>query len=60
MCHCITSVSAYFDYMRVADTINSQKSEDHNLTDKLPQMRLATTRVPQMQSQIFYFHTGKI
>jgi hypothetical protein len=32
----VTSVSAYFDYMRVADTIDSQKSEDCNITDKLP------------------------
>jgi hypothetical protein len=32
----ITGVSAYFDYMRVADTIDSQKSEDRNITDKLP------------------------
>jgi hypothetical protein len=32
----ITGVSAYFDYMRVADTIDSQKSEDRDITDKLP------------------------
>jgi hypothetical protein len=32
----ITSVSAYFDYMRVADTIDSEKSEDHDITDKVP------------------------
>jgi hypothetical protein len=32
----IISVSAYFDYMRVADTIDSQKSEDRDITDKLP------------------------
>jgi hypothetical protein len=32
----ITGVSAYFDYMRVADTIDSQKSEDHDITGKLP------------------------
>jgi hypothetical protein len=56
----ITSVSVYFDYMRVADTIGSQKSEDRDITDKLPEMLLATTEVLQMQSQIFYFHTGKI
>jgi hypothetical protein len=56
----IIGVSAYFDYMRVADTINSQKSEDHVITDKLPYMLLVTTKVPRMQSQIFYFHTGKI
>jgi hypothetical protein len=56
----ITGVSAYFDYMRAANTINSQKTEDSDITDKLPQMLLATTKVPQMQSQIFYFHTGKI
>jgi hypothetical protein len=31
----ITGISAYFDYMRVADTIDSQKSEDHDITDKL-------------------------
>jgi hypothetical protein len=56
----ITGVSAYFDYMRVADTIDSQKSENRDITDKLPKMLLVTTKVPQMQSQIFYFHTGKI
>jgi hypothetical protein len=56
----ISGVSAYFDYMRVADTIDSQKSEDRDITDKLPYMLLATTKVPRMQSQIFYFHTGKI
>jgi hypothetical protein len=32
----ITGILAYFDYMRVADTINSQKSEDCDITDKLP------------------------
>jgi hypothetical protein len=32
----ITGVLAYFDYMRVADTINSQKSEDRDITDKVP------------------------
>jgi hypothetical protein len=32
----ITSVLAYFDYTRVANTTNSQKSEDHDITDKLP------------------------
>jgi hypothetical protein len=32
----ITGVSTYFDYMRVADTIDSQKSEDYDITDKLP------------------------
>jgi hypothetical protein len=32
----IIGVSAYFDYMRVADTIDSQKSEDRDITDKLP------------------------
>jgi hypothetical protein len=42
----ITSVSAYFDYMRVADTIDSQKSEDHDITHKLLQMPPATTKVP--------------
>jgi hypothetical protein len=60
MCQRINGVSAYFVYMRVADTINFQKSEDRDITDKLPQMLLATTKVPQIQSQIFYFHTGKI
>jgi hypothetical protein len=30
----ISSVSAYVDYMRVADTIGSQKSEDRDITDK--------------------------
>jgi hypothetical protein len=42
--------------MRVADTTSSQKSEDHDIADKLPQMLLATTKVPQK----FCFHTGKI
>jgi hypothetical protein len=32
----ITGVSAYFDYMRVANTIDSQKSEDRDITDKQP------------------------
>jgi hypothetical protein len=32
----ITGVSAYFDYMRVADTIDSQKSEDRDISEKLP------------------------
>jgi hypothetical protein len=32
----ITGVSAYFDYMSVADTIDSQKSDDRDITDKLP------------------------
>jgi hypothetical protein len=32
----ITGVSAYFDNMRVADTFDSQKSEDRDITDKLP------------------------
>jgi hypothetical protein len=31
----ITGVSAYFDYMSVANTIDSQKSEDPGITDKL-------------------------
>jgi hypothetical protein len=31
----ITGVSAYFDYMRAANTIDSQKSEDRDITDKL-------------------------
>jgi hypothetical protein len=32
----IGGVSAHFDYMRVADTSDSQKSEDRDITDKLP------------------------
>jgi hypothetical protein len=32
----ITGVSAYFDNMRVADTIDSQKSEDSDIPEKLP------------------------
>jgi hypothetical protein len=40
-------------------SIDSQKSEDRDITDKLPSMLLATTKVPRMQSQIFYFNTGK-
>jgi hypothetical protein len=51
MRHHITGVSAYFDYMRAADTIDSQKSEDRDITDKLPKMLLATTKVQRMQSQ---------
>jgi hypothetical protein len=31
----IAGVSAYFDFMRVADTIDSQQSEDRDITDKL-------------------------
>jgi hypothetical protein len=32
----IIGVSEYFNYMRVADTIYSQKSEDRDVTNKLP------------------------
>jgi hypothetical protein len=32
----ISGVSAYFDYMRVTNTIDYQKSEDHDVSDKLP------------------------
>jgi hypothetical protein len=32
----ITGVLAYFDYLRVADTIDSQKLEDRDIIDKLP------------------------
>jgi hypothetical protein len=33
----ITGISAYFDYMRIADTTDSQKLEDRvDITDKLP------------------------
>jgi hypothetical protein len=32
----IIGVSAYFDYTRVADTIDSQMSEDRDIIDKLP------------------------
>jgi hypothetical protein len=31
----ISGVSAYFGYMRVADTIDSQKSEDRDITDNV-------------------------
>jgi hypothetical protein len=31
----INGVSAYFDYMRVADIIDSHKSEDRDITNKL-------------------------
>jgi hypothetical protein len=31
----ITGISVCIDYMRVADTIDSQKSEDSDITDKL-------------------------
>jgi hypothetical protein len=30
----IVGSSAYFDYVRVADTINSHKSEDRDIADK--------------------------
>jgi hypothetical protein len=33
--HHIIGISAYFCYMRVAYTIDSQKSEDHSITDIL-------------------------
>jgi hypothetical protein len=33
--HHIIGISAYFCYMRVAYTIDSQKSEDHCITDIL-------------------------
>jgi hypothetical protein len=36
MCQRITGVLAYFDYMRVADIIDSQKSEDRDIAEKLP------------------------
>jgi hypothetical protein len=32
---CTIGISAYFDYMGVADTIDSQKSEGRDITDKL-------------------------
>jgi hypothetical protein len=32
----ITGVLAYFDYMTAADTIDSQKSEDRDITEELP------------------------
>jgi hypothetical protein len=32
----ITGVSAYFDYMTVDNIIDSQKSEDRDITDKRP------------------------
>jgi hypothetical protein len=41
-------------------SIDYQKSEDRDITDKLQQKLIATTKVPRMQSQIFFFHTGKI
>jgi hypothetical protein len=31
----ITGALAYFDFMRVADSIASQKSEDRDITNKL-------------------------
>jgi hypothetical protein len=36
-------------------SIDSQKSQDRDITDKLPKMLLATTKVPRMQSQYFTF-----
>jgi hypothetical protein len=41
-------------------SIDSQKSEDRDINDKLPKMLPAITKVLRMQSQIFHFHTGKI
>jgi hypothetical protein len=32
---------------------DTQKSENREITDKLPKMLLATTKVPRMQSQFF-------
>jgi hypothetical protein len=32
----ITGVSAHFDYMSVADTIDFQKSEERDIPEKLP------------------------
>jgi hypothetical protein len=32
----ITGVPPYFDYMRAANTIDSQKSEGRDIPDKLP------------------------
>jgi hypothetical protein len=46
MCQRIIGESACFDYMRVADTIDSQKTEDRDNNDELQQMLLATTKVP--------------
>jgi hypothetical protein len=37
-------------YKLIADIINSQKSEDCNITDKLLEMMLATTKLQQMQT----------
>jgi hypothetical protein len=34
VCQRITGVSAYFDYMRTANTIDSQQLEDRDITDK--------------------------
>jgi hypothetical protein len=55
----ITSISAYFDYMEVADNINSQKWENCNNT-QIAINAASKNQVPSMQLQIFYFHTGKI
>lgn len=44
----------------VANTINSQKSEDCDNTEKLCWILLVTTKIPRMHSQVFYFHTVKI
>jgi hypothetical protein len=35
-CHHISGISADFDYMRVADAFESQKSQDCDITEKLP------------------------
>jgi hypothetical protein len=57
---CTVRISACFDYMTVPAITDSLKSEDCDITNNLPKMPLSTTKVPQMQLQIFYFHTGKI
>jgi hypothetical protein len=55
---CVTGTSVYSEYMTVAGSIDSRKSYDRLISDKVPQMLLATTKVPQMQ--IFFFYTGNI
>jgi hypothetical protein len=54
----ITGASAYFDYLRVA--WHYQFWEVGRPWHHWQLLLLATTKVPRMQSQIFYFHTGKI
>jgi hypothetical protein len=58
----ITGISAYFDCMRITNTIDSQKSEDRDITDKLPLLLFTVVSDNQsaMNAITIFFHTGKI